>query len=216
MACYFGTFRLSIIILSVAALSEPAWAADEAIADAPTIGKIVVGSAIALGLFSWWYRKLNSLHERIGSYLEIIDGHVINCNLDLDGNMIDASEALCRVSGYDEEDLIGQHFTILWSKEMSEAMGNLVWNTVTAGLQWHGEETNQRKDGTPFWTETMISPHRHRGHVVGYMVVRQDITDKKRVEELTITDELTQLFNRRHFKEVFPAERNRTRRDGLF
>lgn len=32
--------------------------------------------------------------------------------------------------------------------------------------------------------------------MIGYAAIRQNITDKKRIEELSIHDPLTQLFNR--------------------
>ena len=41
----------------------------------------------------------------------------------------------------------------------------------------------------------------------------QDITDKKRIEEISLHDELTKLYNRRHFNQVLHNELNRAKRD---
>ncbi|WP_428025505.1 GGDEF domain-containing protein, partial [Arcobacter sp.] len=40
------------------------------------------------------------------------------------------------------------------------------------------------------------------GDIIGFTSVRQDISDKKRIYELSITDGLTSLFNRRYFNEI--------------
>jgi len=50
------------------------------------------------------------------------------------------------------------------------------------------------------------------GRITGFIAIRQDITDKKHVEELSNTDRLTQLFNRMKLdaeiqKEIVRAER---------
>ena len=47
---------------------------------------------------------------------------------------------------------------------------------------------------------------------MGYQSIRFDITDRKRVEELSITDQLTGLYNRRKFDEILEYEFNQCRR----
>ncbi|KAG2737801.1 GGDEF-domain-containing protein [Suillus brevipes Sb2] len=44
------------------------------------------------------------------------------------------------------------------------------------------------------------------------MAISQDITDRKLVEKLSISDGLTDLFNRRHFDTIFPTLINNARR----
>ena len=51
------------------------------------------------------------------------------------------------------------------------------------------------------------------GVLVGYSVIHQDITDKKRIEELSITDEMTGLHNRRYFNVIIKKELGRSRRE---
>ena len=47
----------------------------------------------------------------------------------------------------------------------------------------------------------------------GYTALRTNITDKKQIEQLSITDELTQLYNRRFFNNKIEEEINRARRE---
>ncbi|QCU89512.1 diguanylate cyclase [Thiomicrorhabdus sediminis] len=54
-----------------------------------------------------------------------------------------------------------------------------------------------------------------RNHITAILVTRQDITDKKKIHALAITDELTGLFNRRHFNEVLEQEVKRSQQENL-
>lgn len=61
----------------------------------------------------------------------------------------------------------------------------------------------------------MVTPiFGEEGQKVGYMTIREDITDKKKVEELAVTDPLTGLFNRLKLDEVLNYELNQVRRYG--
>ena len=50
------------------------------------------------------------------------------------------------------------------------------------------------------------------GKIIGYNAIRYDITDKKRIEEISITDGLTNIYNRRYFDEIFPKVINSAKR----
>jgi diguanylate cyclase (GGDEF)-like protein len=52
------------------------------------------------------------------------------------------------------------------------------------------------------------------GRIYGYMAVRQDITDRKRIEEISITDRLTGIYNRVRLDEVLKNEHERFKRYG--
>ncbi|MBF0340909.1 MAG: diguanylate cyclase [Magnetococcales bacterium] len=52
------------------------------------------------------------------------------------------------------------------------------------------------------------------GTITGFTAIRQDISDRKRVEELSITDRLTQLYNRLKLDTTFEEEIHRTDRFG--
>ena len=49
--------------------------------------------------------------------------------------------------------------------------------------------------------------------LVGFTAIRTNITDKKYIEHLSITDELTQLYNRRFFNIKIVEEINRAKRE---
>ena len=90
-----------------------------------------------------------------------------------------------------------------------------LWSTIQSGKTWVGEIKNISKNKEYYWVKATISPkHDANGTITGYRSFRQIITDHKIVEELSITDGLTHLYNRRYFNEVLPKEIKRSLRQG--
>jgi diguanylate cyclase (GGDEF)-like protein len=97
---------------------------------------------------------------------------------------------------------------------MSAAIYQQLWETIKCGRTWQGELKNRKKDGGFYWVHAYISPvFDEQGSITGYTAIREDITNKKRAEELAITDELSSLFNRRHFNSLLPQELARAERE---
>jgi len=149
------------------------------------------------------YRK--SKYE-LEKYLQIIDMHVIISTTDLHGIITDVSEAFCKISGYTKEELIGKSHNIVRHPDVPATLYKEMWSTLKKGVSWSGEIKNRHKDGTDYWIETIIEPRYNEEYdLVGYTGIRHDITDKKRVEELSITDRLTGLYNRLKLDELFAS-----------
>lgn len=144
--------------------------------------------------------KVNMEKER---YLNLIDENVITSSTDLDGNITSVSQAFCKISGYTKEELIGKNHNIVRHKDMSETVYEELWSTITRNEIWKGEIKNLSKNGEHYWVRATITPT-YDGDLnkIGYTAIRQDITDKKRAEKLSITDSLTQIYNRVHLDSV--------------
>lgn len=149
------------------------------------------------------YRK--SKYE-LEKYLQIIDMHVIISSTDLHGIITEASKAFCEISGYTKEELVGKSHNIVRHPDIPSSVYKEMWDTLKKGISWSGEIKNRRKDGSDYWIETIIEPRYNEEYqMVGYTAIRHDITDKKRVEELSITDRLTGLYNRLKLDELFAS-----------
>jgi len=143
-------------------------------------------------------------NEKVENHLRIIDHDVITSSTNERGIITGVSEAFAKISGYSKDELIGQPHSIVRHPDTPEQTFRELWDTITMGKTWHGEIKNRTKQGGFYWVDVTIRPDMDLyGNILGYTAVRHDITDKKRIEELSITDGLTGLYNRRHFDQVF-------------
>ena len=141
--------------------------------------------------------------NQINTFNKIFDENIISSSTDTKGVIKSVSSAFCRISGYSKNELIGKHHNIVRHPDMSSTVYKDLWETIKENKTWKGEIKNLRKDGSSYWVSAVIEPiFDKQKNKTGYYAVRQDITDKKRIYELSITDGLTSLYNRRYFDDI--------------
>ncbi|HTY39108.1 MAG TPA: PAS domain S-box protein [Bacteroidota bacterium] len=88
------------------------------------------------------------------------------------------------VSGYLMSEVIGKNPRILKSRHTPQSEYKKLWDTILSGRQWRGEFRNMRKDGSLFWESALISPILDsEGRITHFLGIKEDITQKKMVEE---------------------------------
>jgi len=120
---------------------------------------------------------------------------------DLSGSIEYVNPQLCKLSGYSEEELIGQNPRILKSSHTPEIQFKNMWNAITSGQSWSGELYNKKKNGDLFWENVTVSPIRNKENVsTHYLAIKEDISMRKDYEERLLYqasyDKLTDLPNR--------------------
>jgi len=147
-------------------------------------------------------------------YIDIIDENVIVSVTDKNGIIKQVSTEFLKVSGYKKEQLIGHKHNVVRHPETEDRIYKELWSTINRGEKWKGELKDLNASGDTYWLETTILPKvDSNGDVIEFTAVQNDITDKKKIEELSITDELTGLYNRRYFNEIFSNELKRAKRN---
>ncbi|MCX6075010.1 MAG: diguanylate cyclase [Campylobacterales bacterium] len=176
----------------------------------------IVVVTIALIIIS---RKLKAMVIKRTRALEeqqmMTDKYVIISATDLKGSITYVSKAFCDISGYTKEELIGKEHTIIRHTDTSSSLHQELWKHLHTGKVWSGEIKNRAKDGTIYWVRMNIEPILNEENItIGYRSIQQNITDKKYAEELSITDQLTQLYNRGYLDKILDKEMNRFGRYG--
>ena len=160
-------------------------------------------------------KKLEDKNYSMKISLDIIDKYVILSSTTLDGTITKVSEAFCEITGYTQEELLGNTHNVIRNKDIHTDIYKELWTTIESGKTWVGEIKNKKKDGSFYWLLSTISPTYDKdGKKIAYTAICQNISSQKSIEELSVTDELTGIYNRRHFNTLFPKMIQSAQRDG--
>lgn len=160
------------------------------------------------------HEELKNTKEKLEQELDIIDKYVYMTKTDLEGDITYVSEAFSKLSGYSKDELMGKNHRILKSPEYPSSYFTKMWDTLLEGKSWESSIKNIAKNGNAFWVSNHITPIIDDGKITGFTAIRENITDQKIIEEISIKDELTQAYNRRYFNQIFAKELNSAKRKG--
>ncbi len=119
------------------------------------------------------------------------DKYIISSITDLQGKIIDVSEAFCTISGYSRKELIGENHNIVRHPDMPKALFKELWKDIKENKSWKGKVKNLKKDGTSYWVYANIEPLKDtKGEVDSYISVRVDITENELLLEKIQAEEI--------------------------
>lgn len=120
----------------------------------------------------------------VDSYLHTMEKYVLSSTTDENGFIRSASKSFCELSGYTLAELMGRPHNVVRHPDMPSEIFKDLWNTIQSGKVWVGEIKNRKKEGGYYWVLAHVTPlYNSNKKVIGYQSIRQDITDKKAVEE---------------------------------
>ena len=106
---------------------------------------------------------------------------------DLDGKIEYVNPVFTRVTGYSLDEAIGKNPRILKTNLTLPETHRQLWNSITAGKEWHGEFVNRKKDGSVYYESAAISPITdYNGVTTHYLAVKEDITERKHIEDTLV------------------------------
>ncbi len=106
--------------------------------------------------------------------------HAIVSVADVKGHITFVNEKFIEVSGYSEQELIGQNHRLLKSDEHTPEFYKDLWHTIASGKTWSGELQNLTKNGDAYWVKTTIIPYLNSlGKPIKYLSIRTEITEIK-------------------------------------
>ncbi len=104
--------------------------------------------------------------------------------MDREGRIEYANEALCLLTGYRLDELVGERPRMLRGPEHDEALAARLWAALRAGQVWRGSMSNRRKDGSWYEIETTITPLRDEGGAITrFVAVAQDVSERKQAQQ---------------------------------
>jgi PAS domain S-box-containing protein len=99
---------------------------------------------------------------------------------DLTGSITYVNKYFTKLTGYTEEELLGQNPRILRSGKHDEWFYKNLWETLLNGKTYNSVICNKRKNGASYWEEIVINPlHDSNGIIVGFVAIVMDITAER-------------------------------------
>ncbi|PQP03858.1 hybrid sensor histidine kinase/response regulator [Pseudomonas frederiksbergensis] len=105
--------------------------------------------------------------------------------IDPDGIITSWNAGAKRFKGYEEAEILGQHFSRFYTPEDRKAgLPQRALDTAIDEGRFEGEGWRVRKDGTHFWSHVVIDPiFDPSGKLLGFAKITRDLTDRKMAEE---------------------------------
>jgi len=125
---------------------------------------------------------------------------------DAAGGIVWVNRAFCGLSGYAEDELLGNTPALLRSGVQNSQFYKVLWKTILSGQPWQGELVERHKNGRLYTIHQIITPLLDNNDQISHFIaIQHDITaqqvEHERIHDLAYRDSLTGLANRRHFLE---------------
>lgn len=127
--------------------------------------------------------ELKKEKDNIGNLLEeykkTVDLSSIVSKTNAKGVITFVNEQFETISGYKKEELIGKSHNIVRHEDTPSEVFKDMWNTIRVLKKpWHGKIKNKKKDGSPYYVQTVINPILDiDDNIIEFIAVRSDITE---------------------------------------
>ena len=106
--------------------------------------------------------------------------------IDPDGIITSWNAGARRFKGYEEAEILGEHFSRFYTDEDRRAgLPQRALDTALGEGRFEGEGWQVRKDGSHFWSHVVIDPiFDSSGTLLGFAKITRDLTDRRVAEEI--------------------------------
>jgi len=110
-------------------------------------------------------------------YKEAIEKSNIISKTDTSGIITFVNDEFCKISGYTNDELLGQNHNIVRDPDVPDSTFKLLWDTINAKQTYKNTAKNLAKDGSTFYVNTTIIPILDEdGEIVEFVAIRYDVT----------------------------------------
>ncbi|TGM97598.1 methyl-accepting chemotaxis protein [Leptospira dzoumogneensis] len=117
-----------------------------------------------------------------GREIQFAESAVIISRTDPKGKITYVSQDFADVSGFSEEEMLGQPHNIVRHPDIPPAVYEDLWSTVQSGRPWNAIVKNRAKNGDHYWVDATVTPVLENGVITGYMSVRKK-TNRQQIEK---------------------------------
>lgn len=147
--------------------------------------------------------KLFTAYENLKRLNNTLDENVAILETDSNGTIKKASSKFYEMMGYDTDDIINKDISIIYHPNMDSDLNEHILTAVKDGSKWKGSVQNSTKDDKLMWTRQTSAPvYTATNDLLGITSTFQNITEAVLIEQMSVTDSLTGLNNRRKTDQI--------------
>lgn len=127
---------------------------------------------------------LHASEEQFRLLVESVTDYAIYM-LSVDGTITNWNPGARRITGFDQTEAVGTHFSRFYiEEEKVEGLPLMALQTAETEGRFEGEGWRVRKGGSRFWANVVIDPIRNDlGELIGFAKITRDITQKREAEQ---------------------------------
>lgn len=115
--------------------------------------------------------------KTLNEYKKAVDLSAIVSKTDANGRITYINEEFIKISGYNEEELIGKNHNIVRHPDMPDEVFKDLWSTIKSKKVWKGQIKNRTKDGRSYYVASTIVPlTNEQDEIEEFLAIRLDIS----------------------------------------
>jgi PAS domain S-box-containing protein len=112
-------------------------------------------------------------------YRYVIDSNNIVAKINLEGNVIYVNTLFCQISGFVEEEVIGQPIHTIEAARREESVFDTIFETISSNKVWEGQLKAKNKNGESYYVHGYFMPVQNlAGEIEEYIYISREITDE--------------------------------------
>jgi len=134
--------------------------------------------------------EAQKLKNELQQFFDALNESAIVSKTDTEGVITYVNQKFCDVSGYSEEELIGEAHNIIRHPDMSREIFKNLWETIQDKKVFKATIKNRKKDNDFYFVDTSIMPILDLdGTIKEYLAVRYDVTELVQARDMAIIGE---------------------------
>ncbi len=130
------------------------------------------------------HQKILENVQLLNEYKKALDVSSIVSKTDLNGHITYINKKFCDISGFSEDELIGQPHNIIRHQDMPKEVFKKLWNTISTKGIFQDIIKNKKKNGDYYYVDSTVMPILDvNGEIKEYFAVRRDVTELIQAKE---------------------------------
>lgn len=139
---------------------------------------LLITISLLLALLMWYIYRYNRSVIFMEQYKSAIEESMIVSRTNAQGIILYVNPLLVHISGYSEEELLGQPHSIVRHPDTPSTVFKGMWHTLKRGRNWHGMLQNLTKTGESYFVKMLICPIvDENGKILEYLGLCEDVTE---------------------------------------